>query len=80
MITAYRSDTIRNQHRDDYDNDLRAGGLADGIKCPHCSIEYSFIVPTARLKEMESIRSKAVQTAGHEHPQHFEASILVPES
>ena len=67
MITAYRSDTIRNQHRDEYDSDLKAGGLAECIKCPHCSTEYSFIVPPEQL---EFIRKKAIENAGHEHPQH----------
>jgi hypothetical protein len=80
MITAYRSGTIRNQHRDEYDNDLKAGGLADCIKCPHrdCSTEYNFIVPN--LKLLEFVRNKAIENAGYEHPQHSETSILVPES
>jgi hypothetical protein len=79
MITAYRSDAIRNRHRDEYDNALKAGGLADSIKCPHCSTEYSFIVPGTHWEQLSLIRSKVKEIAGYEHPGHSETSIHVPD-
>jgi hypothetical protein len=78
MITAYRSDTIRNQHRDEYDNDLKAGGFADRIKCPRCPIEYSFIVPSTHVASSEFVRDKVIECVKHECPKHSETCILVP--
>ena len=59
-----------NQHRDEYDNALKAGGLTDSVKCPHCSTEYSFIVPGTHWEQLSLIRSKVKEIAGYEHPGH----------
>jgi hypothetical protein len=79
MIRAYRSDTIRGNHSVDYDNDRGApGALADRVKCRECSAEYSFFF-VANKHAPESLRAWAETLASHEHPQHAETFIRVPE-
>jgi hypothetical protein len=80
MINAYRSDTIREQHRDEYDNDRRASkALADCIKCPPCSTEYSFFF-VAEQHSPELVRTWAQTVAKYEHPEHTRTCIRVPEN
>ena len=80
MITAYRSDTIRKRHSNEYDNDRSAlGGLADCVVCSRCLTAYSFFFLTERHTP-EAIRKWARTIIESGHPSHIETFIRIPEN
>ncbi len=80
MITAYRSDTIRNGHRAEYESYLGVPRtIADTVECPRCSTSYSFFYDMDK-HDPAFLRNGAREILKLAHPDHSETLIRLPEN